>query len=420
MLRHIYISLLLFSSKMKEKYINITKYGILKVSQNFAKICKKYLSSQSDIKNKKFSYLNFNKKYGTFYHDLDFMKRILSNNNENKQLNEIKNKNGKFITIILNNTLDKYASKIITNSDILICADGGANRLYNFCLKLEKENFVNKKHDLKNRNEENIKLKIETNKNENVENINIEDFSIESMSNLDINISEIEKKNILHKKIKEKSNDKNLKNKGEYTDENISHDKLVNIFAIPVKRNKNDLNSPLKILPDLVCGDFDSIKSEVYNYYRSKSVLFEKCKDQVSTDLDKCIDKIKRYIKENDKIIVLGATGNRFDHTCANISSLYKNNSLNNVYLIGENNFLFLLREGNHNININLNIFEKICGILPIGKKCQVKTEGLKYELDYKYLSFDTLISSSNEVVQNEIKIFNDSPVIWYSQLKDI
>ncbi|CRG96790.1 thiamine pyrophosphokinase, putative [Plasmodium gallinaceum] len=416
---------LLYSSKMKEKYTNIIECGILKFSQNFKSISKRYFSSKNIVK-KNFLHLNFNEKFEVFYHNLDFMKYILLNNgklyeshsSEYDQLNKIKNLNGKFITIILNNTLDKYTGKIISNSDIIICADGGANRLYNFCLKLKEEKNINNKQDLKERNEKN-KIEIDTGKNEDVKSIYMEDFSSKSTNNSDINISEIEEKDILYKKIDKKKNDKNLKNNGECTDKNILYNKLDNIFIEPIKRNKNDLNFPLKILPDLVCGDFDSINSEVYNYYKSKSVLFERCEDQITTDLDKCINKIKGYIKENDKIIVLGATGNRFDQTCANISSLYKNISLN-IYLISENNFLFLLKEGNHIVNVNLNIFEKNCGILPIGNKCKVKTEGLKYNLNYTYLSFDTIISSSNEIVQNEVKIFNESPVLWYSQLKEI
>ncbi|KOB89076.1 hypothetical protein PFDG_04163 [Plasmodium falciparum Dd2] len=304
------------------------------------------------------------------YHNLDFMKYIFSNKNKDKAQDikistSVDNTNPnvctdiynyKLITIILNNTLCSHSYEIIKNSNILICADGGANRLYDLCCTMNEQHVSNYCIN----NNRSFVQGMELNKN---------DYKKEEMK----------------------------------------------------KRGKQDISNPIiQHTNDKNVTNFDSIYPHVYKHYKNKGVLFEKCQNQENTDLDKCIEKIKPYIYENDKILVLGATGNRFDQTCANISSLYKNvQTINNIYLIGENNFIFLLKKGNHVIQINLNAFQKGCALLPIGGKCKVKTEGLKYNLNYEYLSFDSLISSSNEIIQNEIKISNDTPLIWNSQLKN-
>ncbi|SBS93066.1 histone deacetylase 2, putative (HDA2), partial [Plasmodium ovale curtisi] len=89
-----------------------------------------------------------------FIHNFDFMEYFLSNYEDQSSsiskrehtYSENTNDNGKFITIVLNNVLCKNSSKIINKSDILICADGGANRLYNLYKdidRLEKTNNIN-------------------------------------------------------------------------------------------------------------------------------------------------------------------------------------------------------------------------------------------------------------------------------------
>ncbi|CXI34687.1 thiamine pyrophosphokinase, putative [Plasmodium berghei] len=372
---------------MKKKYLNFLKYTFAKDRRNLVGVGNKnnlILNEKVYMTHSRFSN-NFCNDIGEkdeyFIHDFDFMEYFLSNyENKSNQIfkskyacNENINDNGKIITIVLNNVLCKNSSKILNKSDILICADGGANRLYNLYKDIDSL--------------------------ENINNINNDKNEYLNCENIKINEAEKKLSNLFNKTIER---DQELENE-------VSQ--VGKFFFLK--------NYP-KILPDLICGDFDSININVYNFYKKNNVLFEKCTDQNNTDLDKCINKIKHYVKKNDKIFILGATGNRFDQTCANISSLYKKPLKNNLYLIGENNFLFLLKEGKHIININPNIFEKTCALLPIGNKCKIKTEGLKYNLNYEYLSFDKLISSSNEIIQTCIKISTNFPILYNCYLKDL
>lgn len=315
----------------------------------------------------------------TFYYDLGFMYDILHKNGNDK-INKInisyeKEKRNiqeqtdkKLITIILNNKLEKYAYNIISNTNFLVCADGGANRLYDFTLKMQKD----------------INIMIEKDK---------------------------KKKDINHKPLMRES----LTEVNEDRDDKYSS----NLSGASQFFHISSVTSNL--MPNLICGDFDSIKENVYKFYKQKSSIeIEKDTDTFTTDFDKCLNKIKSILNKNDKILVLGATGNRFDHTCANINTLYRNSFLNHIYLLGENNFLFLLKKGNNIIHVDRRVFNKMCGIIPLGNTCKVTTNGLKYNLNNEHLSFCHLISTSNEIVNDKIHVFSTAPILWFSEFKVI
>lgn len=312
-------------------FLSWNKYNIL----NFAKVQYTYhlkrcvsSSSTSDVL-----------KLRESIHDLHFMTPLLQNGKGLLKNNKNNCDNHKFVTILLNNTLDEYSYPILLNSDFLICADGGANRLYDWCKQENK-----------------IELKYKQNR------------------------------------IKEKSS--------------ACDDSL---FI------KKEL-----LLPDIICGDLDSIRKEVWLYYEKHSVEIEKIEDQNTTDLDKCLQRVQKQPCSNVVTFILGATGGRFDHTCANISTVYKNKHLSNIYLISEYNFIFLLKEGYNKILIDRNIFEKNCGIIPIGSRSIIKTEGLRYNLHNQSISFDSLISSSNEIITEDVSVCSNSAVLWCMQLKPL
>lgn len=315
----------------------------------------------------------------TFYYDLTFMYDIFHKKGCDK-INRInisyeKGKastqkgDNKFITIVLNNILHKYAYRVILNTNLLVCADGGANRLYDLTLKMIQEIDIREKEDKK-------------------------------------------KKDAKHKPIIQEAFSKIIEEKED-------HRYSLNLSEVSHSPSISTIISNLT--PNLICGDFDSITKNVYEFYKQRDFIqIEKDSDTLTTDFDKCLNKIKSVLNENDKIIVLGSTGNRFDHTCANISTLYRNISLNHIYLLGENNFLFLLKKGNNIIHIDRRIFNKMCGIIPIGEKCKVTTTGLKYNLNNEQLSFCHLISTSNEIVNDQIRVSSTAPILWFSELKPI
>ena len=73
-------------------------------------------------------------------------------------------------------------------------------------------------------------------------------------------------------------------------------------------------------VPDLIIGDLDSVSKDTLSVFRNVEV--KKLKDQNSTDLEKALKSVIR--KNMKEIIVLGATGGRFDHAIGNMSALAK------------------------------------------------------------------------------------------------
>ena len=77
-----------------------------------------------------------------------------------------------------------------------------------------------------------------------------------------------------------------------------------------------------KIMPQYIVGDFDSIDSEIIDYYRNETNVpireFNPIKDASDTEI-----AIRLGMTLGSKeIIILGATGGRVDHLWANIQTL--------------------------------------------------------------------------------------------------
>ncbi|MDX1373278.1 MAG: thiamine diphosphokinase, partial [Nitrososphaeraceae archaeon] len=82
-------------------------------------------------------------------------------------------------------------------------------------------------------------------------------------------------------------------------------------------------NSAVKLglIPDLIIGDMDSIAKETINHFEGKSRIV-KLKRQNDTDVEKAIKyAIKNKYKE---VLLLGAAGDRLDHTYCNLGIVLK------------------------------------------------------------------------------------------------
>ncbi|XP_071789035.1 thiamine pyrophosphokinase 1-like [Asterias amurensis] len=175
-------------------------------------------------------------------------------------------------------------------------------------------------------------------------------------------------------------------------------------------------------VPDLISGDFDSIRPEILLYYQSKGAKIVKTPDQNYTDFTKClrlvVDTIECSKQEVDCIVVLGAFGDRLDQTLANINTLYEANLITKVpvYLLADGSLGCLLRPGKHVIEVNTGLESDWCGLVPIGHKCrQVTTTGLKWNLDHQPMQFGSLISTSNTYSEGAevVTVQTDQPLLW-------
>ncbi|WWC95019.1 thiamine pyrophosphokinase [Kwoniella sp. B9012] len=164
-----------------------------------------------------------------------------------------------------------------------------------------------------------------------------------------------------------------------------------------------------RYLPDIVKGDFDSIRDDVRQYYTSRDVRVIQDKDEYSTDLMKCIAEVP----EDYALVLLGGLSGRVDQTVHTMSLLHKLHR--EIYVLDGESFAWLLREvssakkvkadvlqGRHDIQIDHDTMGQTCGILPVGiDSARVKTKGLKWDTENPLVTIET-----------------DRPVMWTCEIR--
>lgn len=148
----------------------------------------------------------------------------------------------------------------------------------------------------------------------------------------------------------------------------------------------------LKIEPDVVIGDLDSVNSLNFD---GKIVKYNPEKDE--TDLMLACD----YEENAKSIDILTATGNRLDHFMVNLSLLEDLQS-KNIFarMIDEKNVISVLTGKQNFINQS-----KYISVIPITEEIEMSCTNLKYKADKLIVKREKIISISNEAVADEFMI---------------
>lgn len=163
----------------------------------------------------------------------------------------------------------------------------------------------------------------------------------------------------------------------------------------------------MDIIPDVVLGDFDSMPEHVQDVLQGTKCDFYKYpaeKDQTDTEL-----ALNWCLKENpDEIILLGALGQRLDHSLANIFLLAKVTDGISVRIINEHNEIRFVRDKT--------ILEGCPGeyvsLLPATPEIKgISTKGLKYMMRTDSLEMGTSRGVANEMVGEQASIELDEGV---------
>jgi len=154
----------------------------------------------------------------------------------------------------------------------------------------------------------------------------------------------------------------------------------------------------LKLIPDFIIGDLDSISSEAIKKFRSTSKII-KIKRQNDTDVEKCL---KYAIKNNyDEALLVGATGNRLDHSFCNLGIVLKFFSEINISLIAEDS---ILKPYKGNVKLKTHPGETI-SIYGIDTKTKITSRGLRYPLKNVSLPFGKKESTSNVASSKTVEL---------------
>ncbi len=93
----------------------------------------------------------------------------------------------------------------------------------------------------------------------------------------------------------------------------------------------------LNIIPNVIIGDLDSISQETEKYYSDKSEII-RISRQNDTDVEKAIKYLIK--KKYDEVILLGATGDRLDHTICNLGIVLRFFNQIKISILHEKSFL--------------------------------------------------------------------------------
>lgn len=166
------------------------------------------------------------------------------------------------------------------------------------------------------------------------------------------------------------------------------------------------------IVPDLVIGDFDSIKTSIPAAIKTIRLPVEKD----DTDTLSCVKyAINQGFKE---IVILGGTGGRLDHTMANLQCLYYGTSKGAaIELRDEKNIVsvhlpskFRVKK-NQDFKLSLFAFSRICE--------GVTLNGLKYPLANYTLEQSFPLGISNEFISDFADISFETGVLLLILSKD-
>lgn len=153
----------------------------------------------------------------------------------------------------------------------------------------------------------------------------------------------------------------------------------------------------LGIRPDVILGDFDSITPSTKKFFRAIPVML--IEEQNRTDMEKAIDYcIRRRIASVD---VVGATGDRIDHTTGNLWCFKKFGDRVRLRFIDSVGVLTQIRGS---IRLSMEIGERL-SLIPLDRCSGVTTANLKYPLHNDLLELGVKEGISNEATGTSVKI---------------
>jgi len=172
-------------------------------------------------------------------------------------------------------------------------------------------------------------------------------------------------------------------------------------------------------MPDMIIGDFDSVKSDTLSFFKEKEgIIWEKL-NPVKDDTDTEFAIRQAIVLGASEITVLGATGTRIDHV------------LGNVALLGiglQENVVIQLVDAHNRIRMidsslcihkdeQFGCYVSLLAYSPVVKHLTLK--GFKYPLEDYNLEQFTSLGVSNEIMEEKAEILFEEGVLLVIEARD-
>ena len=178
-----------------------------------------------------------------------------------------------------------------------------------------------------------------------------------------------------------------------------------NDYFISIDAKSENLKE-LGVQPNLILGDLDTTTIDGID----SQIEVVELSDQNKTDLEKSLD----YCKENSikKVVILGSSGLREDHSLANILTASTYSDILQIELITNYYRIIFVRE-----NTKISAHNVPVSIISLSSDNKITTRGLKYDLNNEKLkSFSHGIS--NEVNGDSFTVKAESTIVVFIGIK--
>lgn len=154
----------------------------------------------------------------------------------------------------------------------------------------------------------------------------------------------------------------------------------------------------LGIIPDAIIGDMDSVQSTVLEYFSDASEII-RYRRQNDTDIEKCLKYLIK--KKYQRVVLLGATGSRLDHSFCNLGITLKFSDRIKTDIISEKTYLETA-EGDYTFK---SVPGETISLYGFDSVTKITTQGLKYALSNEALPFGIRESTSNVAESSEVRL---------------
>lgn len=157
------------------------------------------------------------------------------------------------------------------------------------------------------------------------------------------------------------------------------------------------------ICPDYLVGDFDTADARLVEQYEKCCVTIRHKPEKDATDTELAVDEA--LCRGAERILLLGATGSRMDHTLGNIHMLYRVlQKGKQAWILNETNRISL--HGESFACKKEELFGTYVSFLPFfGEVTGVTLKGFKYPLSGKTLTAGISLGISNEGKEETMEV---------------